>query len=258
MSGVLRISHGRLRRGRNVILPAAAFTMPAGVTIGVAGVNGSGKSTLFMALAGVLRPHRADLARVGGGSFEPVRVSYAPQQPALPEWLRVTDALRLFGIDGEAMAEGMPGLLLGEILRSRIAQLSGGQRQIAGVAAALGMASSVVLLDEPFAALDMRRRRGLMDTLDTIRRQTPERTVIVSSQVAADLFELAAWLVVLSDRQYAFRGPRADLLQGDVDADALAFERRLFAVMDGAATRTDTSAAQFDTANPMDTERHDT
>lgn len=233
MSGVLRISHGPLKRGRNVILPAADFTVPAGVTLGVAGANGSGKSTLFMALAGVLRPHRADVRSGEGGSGVPVRVSYAPQQPALPEWLRVAEALRLFGIEGEVMAERFPALLLGDLLRARVSELSGGQRQIVGVAAALGAPSPVVLLDEPFAALDMRRRRGLIDVLEAIRFETPERTIVVSSQVAADLFELAAWLIVLSDRQYAFRGPRTELLQGDQDVDALVFERRLFAVMDG-------------------------
>lgn len=233
MSRVLHIRHEALKRGRNVILPAADYTIPTGVTLGVAGVNGSGKSTLFMALAGALRPNRAELTMLAGGSTEHARVSYAPQEPALPEWLRVAEALHLFGIDAEAMVERFPALLLGDLLRTRVSQLSGGQRQIVGVAAALGVSTPVVLLDEPFAALDMRRRRGLIDALEAIRHETPERTIVVSSQVAADLHELAAWVIVLSDRQYAFRGPRSELLQGNEDVDALVFERRLFAMMDG-------------------------
>ncbi|MGH7444034.1 MAG: ATP-binding cassette domain-containing protein, partial [Longimicrobiales bacterium] len=185
---------------------------------------------------------RAVIEAVSAGRMGHVRVSYAPQEPALPEWLRVGEALRLFGVDGAVLAERMPGLLLGEVLRARVSHLSGGQRQIVGVAAALAVPTDMVLLDEPFAALDMRRRRGLMDLLAAVRIEAPERTVVVASQVAADLFELATWLIVLSDRRYAFRGPRAELLQRDAHADALTFERRLFAVMDGAVTPSPTSA----------------
>ena len=215
MSGTLRLTHSTLRRGRTRVLEPGRLEFPAGAVIGVVGLNGAGKTTLLMSVAGVLTHHPAaiELERPGSGEriLDP-DVGYAPQHPAVPAWLTAGDTIRLLGAGIETLRTRAAGLAVDEFLGRRNRALSGGQRQALSLALALGSGAPLLVLDEPFAALDMRRRRGLMDDVLRLAASPEPPTLVLSAQSAGDLNELCSHYVVLGGGRYAFVGPRDVLL----------------------------------------------
>ncbi|HSJ07775.1 MAG TPA: ATP-binding cassette domain-containing protein [Longimicrobiales bacterium] len=221
----LRIRHGEVRRGGRPVLEAGVIDVPLPAAIAVVGINGSGKSSLFMTLADVLRGRaRSQISAAG----RPARVAWAPQLPALPGWLTVERTAALYGLDFRRLAATLPGLYLDELTGRRNRALSAGQRQALSIAIAIGMNASVLLLDEPFSALDYRRRLGALDILRARHAGRARSALLVSSQSAADLVGLCDHFVVLRDGRYAFNGPREQLTGGGRD-DGI--ERRLLALL---------------------------
>jgi ABC-2 type transport system ATP-binding protein len=213
----LRIRHGPIRRGHRSVLEAAHFEVPLPATIGIVGVNGSGKSSLFMALAGVL-PRRRGAAEVSVRSTS-AGVAYVPQSPVFPDWLVVEAIARLYATDFSDLQERMPALYLQELAGQRSGALSNGQRQALAIAIALGRAADITLMDEPFAALDFRRRIGALELLQQWRQDHPESAVLLASQASADLAGLCDHFLVLRDGRYAYRGPVGRLAAYDDDVE---------------------------------------
>ena len=214
-----------LRRGRRPVLAPAALAIPAGATVALVGANGAGKSTLLMAAAGVLGA-RAGGAALALGDSAPASIGWVPQRAAFPPWLRLPAALALLGVPPDALDVLGPVPTRAALARRRAGELSVGQAQALAVAAALHRDDPVVLLDEPFAGVDLARRARLRAMLAARRPRRPHDVVVLSSHVAADLDELCDWIVALRDGRVTFAGPRARLgpLRG------AAFERRLAAL----------------------------
>ena len=202
----LDITHDVVRRGSRAVLQPGRISVVGPAAIAVVGVNGSGKSSLFMHLSDMLRSGRRASILVGG---RPASLALVPQLPAMPGWLRVTAMTAAFGIGYDELSDSMPGLLLHEFARAYVHQLSIGQRQALAVALALGRRAHVTLLDEPFSALDFRRRLGALQLLrDHVARGG---SVVLSSQSAADLAGVCSHFVVIRDGRYVFNGPAATL-----------------------------------------------
>jgi ABC-type multidrug transport system ATPase subunit len=149
-----------------------------------------------------------------------------PQVPALPGWLRVEHVAELCGLSFAALVDGMPGLHLADMARQKAAALSVGQKQVLAIALALGREADVTILDEPFSALDFRRRLGALDLL----RQSAQagRAVVLSSQSAADLVDLCARFIVIRDGRYVFNGTRTELAGNANDREV---EQRLLQLL---------------------------
>jgi ABC-2 type transport system ATP-binding protein len=203
----LDIAHGVIRRGRRAVLQPGRIHADLPAAVAVVGVNGSGKSSLFLHLSDTLHAGRGDRTiRVAG---RPASIATVPQLPALPAWLHVTRLSRAFGLEFAALAASMPGLLLHEFAHRRVHQLSLGQRQALAVALALGRGADVTLLDEPFSALDFRRRVAALQLMrDHVHGG---RSILLSSQSAADLAGVCDHYVVIRDGRYIFNGPVAAL-----------------------------------------------
>lgn len=215
----LEISHGVVRRGRRTVLEAGHIATAA-AGIAMVGINGSGKSSLFMHLADALLTSRHGSTIMLHGRA--ASLAYVPQIPALPDWLRVEAVAQLYGLDPGALIDAMPELHLHEVSRTRAGALSLGQKQALCIALALGRNADVTMLDEPFSALDFRRRIGAVTLLR--RRLESGGCILLSSQSVSDLTGLCAHYVVIRDGRYVFNGSREDL---DGSGDEGRFERAL-------------------------------
>lgn len=215
----LDIRHDAIRRAGRTVLEAGAITVAAPAALAVVGINGSGKSSLFMQLTDTLASRGSAAVTLEGRR---ATLAYVPQSPGLPGWLRTERIADMYGLSFDALVEGMPNLHLAEIAGLRASTLSLGQRQALVIALALGSDADVTFLDEPFSALDFRRRLGTMDLLR--ERRDAGRGIVLSSQAATDLIELCTRFVVLRDGRYIFNGRRSDL---GADADVREVELRL-------------------------------
>ncbi|NCB63063.1 MAG: ATP-binding cassette domain-containing protein [Clostridia bacterium] len=140
--------------------PAVAglsFTVEEGGLLAVAGPSGCGKTTLLSALAGILPPASGEL-RFGGEVLDPKRlpIGFIPQSYGLLPWKTVRENILLFTPkDAEGGLVSLCARLgLGGLLDRWPRQLSGGQAQRVALARALVRKPRLLLMDEPFAALD--------------------------------------------------------------------------------------------------------
>jgi NitT/TauT family transport system ATP-binding protein len=199
--------------------------------VALIGPNGSGKSTLLRVVAGLLPPDRGTAAIDGRRVDGPdARVGLVFQEPRLLAW-RTTAAnigypLELAGVARERRQARVAALLETVGLRAAASQvpsqLSGGMRQRAALARTLAMEPQVLLLDEPFSALDELTRERLNLELLAIAARTSTTIVLVTHSVQEAIF-LADRVVVLSARpgrvvaDIAVTLPRPRSL-GDLDA----------------------------------------
>jgi ABC-2 type transport system ATP-binding protein len=203
----LLVRFGALRRGRRRVLGAGELRLPLGASVALVGANGAGKTTLLMAVAGVLTP-RGGRATVEGPAGPLRTTGYVPQRPAFPAWLPLREVLRLHDAPTAALDVLGPPAAQDALLARRAGELSGGQTQALAAAIVLHRRDPLVLLDEPFAGVDLARRTALQTLVAERRRRQPATVIVLSSHVAADLDALCDWVVVLRARRCVFAGPR--------------------------------------------------
>lgn len=160
--------------GEEAIVDGVDWAIPRGAFHCLVGRSGSGKTTLLKLAAGLLVPRRG-LVRIGGVALDGPgpRIGFVFQQSTLLDWLTVLDnvllPLSLKRSVGEADRETARALLdrvgLSAFAARHPAQLSGGQQSRVAVARALITQPDLLLLDEPFAALDALTREELQDDL---------------------------------------------------------------------------------------------
>lgn len=219
----LVIRHGAVRRGTRTVLQAARISLEMPAALALIGINGCGKSSLFMQLTDTLSTRGCAAVMIDGRQAS---LACVPQVPALPGWLR-TDALAaMYGLRFESLVERMPGLYLSEVAGQKASTLSTGQRQALAIALAIGRCADVTLLDEPFSALDFRRRLGTLELLRNHRREG--RAIVLSSQSATDLIELCDRFIVIREGRYVFDGRRQDLATDGGDREV---EQRLLRIL---------------------------
>ncbi|WP_448576550.1 ABC transporter ATP-binding protein [Thermomicrobium sp.] len=158
-------TYGHGRRAR-AVLAGVSGTVPLGAVTVLLGPSGAGKSTLLRLLAGLEAPSTG-IVRYGAG-IEPHRdVRLVFQEPNLLPWLTVAENVTLglrFALNRGRASPGLVAELLDRLGLSELAEaypetLSGGQAQRVNLARALATRPRLVLLDEPFAALDPLTRR---------------------------------------------------------------------------------------------------
>ena len=193
---------------RLVALDGIAFDVPAASMTSIVGPNGSGKSTLLRLIGGLLAPDSGHIS-VGGrmvtGPGPHIGICF--QEPRLLPWRGVLDnialPMELAGVPADerrARARELIDLVgLAGFDQARPHQLSGGMRQRAALARALALRPSVLLLDEPFSALDALTRERLDEELQALWAQTATTIVLVTHDIPEACF-LADRVLVLSAR----------------------------------------------------------
>ena len=196
-----------VEKGEVRILDGVDLEVSPGEFVAVIGPSGAGKSTLLGLLAGLEAPTEGVVEKDGSPLVCPGLVSYMPQTDLLLPWRsvvanvalgleatgvsrvkareRAAEALERFGLAG---FEGAPPWALSGGMRSRVALLR---------TALLGR--DVLLLDEPFGALDALTRRGLQEWLLGVRDELAATIILVTHDVDEAIL-LADRIVVLSER----------------------------------------------------------
>ncbi len=202
-----------------VALERVSFRVPEGQVVAVVGPNGSGKSTLLRLISGLLPPDEGSVMVQGTPVHGPdLRVGLAFQEPRLLPWRTVLDNVA-FPLELAGWERGRREARARELLervgvagfeRAHPAQLSGGLSQRVGIARALALDPPVLLLDEPFSALDSLTRDRLNLELLRLWETTGSTVVLVTHSIPEAVF-LADRVLVLS--------PRPGRLLAGVDVD---------------------------------------
>lgn len=187
--------------GRSPIGPVDLEIAP-GEIIALVGASGAGKSTLLRVLAGLERAAGGTLAVAAGKG----RIGFVFQNPTLMPWAairaNVALPLELAGCDrveaGRQAAAALAAVGLGDRLTARPRQLSGGMAMRASLARAVVTRPELLLLDEPFAALDSVTRRRLIEDLHRLwSRQSPRPAMVFVTHDVEEAVYLAHRAVVL-------------------------------------------------------------
>ena len=208
----LQINDVSKRHGDVEALAGVSLSIEAGECVALVGESGSGKTTLLRCINRLHEPDSGAIL-IGGRdtrSVNPVilrrSIGYVPQDGGiLPHWtvarnvalvpvltempdseMRATRALEAVGFDAAVMGKRWPH------------ELSGGQRQRVAMARALAAGQKLLLLDEPFGALDAITRSELQRQLRTIRERERPTTVLVTHDLR-EAFFLADRIAVLRE-----------------------------------------------------------
>jgi NitT/TauT family transport system ATP-binding protein len=190
-------------RGRDALLAldGVSFSADRGAFVSILGASGCGKSTLLSLIAGL------DPITSGGIDTNGHRVALMFQEPALFPWLTVTGnveiALRMRAVPRDqrrpAAAHLLETVRLGGFEHKRPHELSGGMRQRVALARALAQDAEVLLMDEPFGALDAMTRDLLHDELERIWRERSLTVLFVTHNVR-EAVRLGDRVILMSSR----------------------------------------------------------
>ena len=231
-----------------------SFTVPGGAFVAIVGPSGCGKSTLLNIVAGLMPPSSGTV-RVGGDTLTGLNrhATYMFQQDALLPWKTVRDNVALgLTLAGAARAEAqsradawLERVGLADFASHYPAQLSGGMRKRAAMAQNWILDRGIVLMDEPFSALDVHTRQRMETELLALwEGRSPERlalrkTVVFVTHDLEEAIALADEVVILSagpaarvvaQHHVALARPR-DLMELRTTPEFVDLYRRIWAVL---------------------------
>ena len=204
----------------------------AGETIAVLGPNGAGKTTLFRTLIGALGALSGRVAWPGGDAVAlsagelAACVAFVPQQTATGLEFSVEDYALLGRVarkgwlsrpgdsDRAIVAEALDRLGLLPLARRTLGQISGGERQLAGLARALAQQASVLILDEPVASLDLANQERVLAQIASLT--ATGLAVLFSTHQPEHAQRLASQVLVVDGSASAQYGPPDAILTGPV------------------------------------------
>ena len=219
---IKHVTHAyRTPKGPLAVLNDLTLEIPQGSFCAVVGPSGCGKSTLTRLIAGLMKPDAGEVWLHGEKVKGPRKtVGMAFQNPVMLEWRTILDnvilpleivAASMPRRDKEARARELLALVgLEGFEDKRPSELSGGMRQRASLCRAIVHKPDVLILDEPFGALDAFTREDLWQTMHSLRAQEPFTALLITHDLRESIF-LADEVIVLSGRpataQYRMQVP---------------------------------------------------
>lgn len=194
--------------GETQALDGISLDVAAGEFVSLIGQSGCGKSTLLSIVAGILEPSSGSVRVDGKPVTGPTqRIGYMLQQDYLYEWRTILDNAVLGAqIQRRNMKEARERAAhllhkcgMGDFLHHYPRQLSGGMRQRVALARTLVTEPDVVLLDEPFSALDSQTRLAIADEVVDVLRSEGKSVVLVTHDIG-EAISMTDRVVVLSRR----------------------------------------------------------
>lgn len=194
--------------GETPALSNISFTVTTGEFLAVVGPSGCGKSTLLSLLSGLLEPEKGSVLIDG----VPIResgasIGYMLQKDHLFEWRTIYGNVSL-GLEIQKKLDDSARTHLTEMLNTyglsgfesaHPSELSGGMRQRAALIRTLALKPDLLLLDEPFSALDYQTRLSVCDDISSIIRYTGKTAILITHDLA-EAISVADRIVVLSSR----------------------------------------------------------
>lgn len=194
--------------GETEALDGISFKVAPGEFVAIIGQSGCGKSTLLSLISGILKPTGGAVLVDGKPVTGPTpRVGYMLQQDYLFEWRTILEntvlGAEIQGADLLKAKERARQLLtrygLGQFLHHLPRQLSGGMRQRVALARTLCTEPDIVLLDEPFSALNSQTRIALADEVTEILRREGKTAILVTHDIG-EAISMSERVIVLSRR----------------------------------------------------------
>ena len=194
--------------GETPALRGISFSLGKGEFVAIVGPSGCGKSTLLSLIAGLLTPEDGTIKINGKTQKESTtNVGYMLQHDELFEWRNIYHNV-LLGLEVQHMmtakakqkaSDLLENYGLGSFKNARPSELSGGMRQRAALIRTLVMDPEILLLDEPFSALDYQTRLNVGDDIGQIIRKERKSALLVTHDLS-EAISLADRVIILTKR----------------------------------------------------------
>ena len=194
--------------GETQALSDISFSLGKGEFIAIVGPSGCGKSTLLSLVAGLLTPSKGTIKINGKNQIESTtNIGYMLQHDELFEWRNIYHNV-LLGLEVQHMmtaktrqraSDLLDNYGLGNFKSSRPSELSGGMRQRVALIRTLVLDPDILLLDEPFSALDYQTRLNVSDDIGQIIRREGKSALLVTHDLS-EAISLADRVIILTKR----------------------------------------------------------
>jgi len=235
MNPLVEVRNLLVKRGSHTALQLEHFAIQNGEVLAVVGPNGAGKSTLLLTLARLLKPERGEIqfngqqASTESDTDYRRRIALVMQDPLLFDtsvFDNVASGLKFRGIHKDEIRNKVPLWLerlgVSHLAKRRANQLSGGEAQRVSLARALILEPQLLLLDEPFSALDPPTRSRLLDDLGILLKETSTTTIFVTHDLP-EAAQLAARIAVIIGNRLRQVSTPDDVFNSPADEDVSRF-----------------------------------
>lgn len=232
MNKVIEIRDCSAAYGENKVLDRVSLVVEKGEFVVMIGPSGCGKTTLLKMMNGLVVPSEGEVA-VNGERLEECnlsamrrRIGYAVQGARLFPHMTVEDNIcyvpglekKMLPEEKKMLTEKMMELvqLPRELKRRFPRQLSGGQKQRVGIARAMAANPDILLMDEPFGAVDEITRRGLQEELSALQKKTGITIVFITHDIG-EAFRLGSRILVMKEGGIWQEGTKEELQRNPRD-----------------------------------------
>ena len=225
---VVHLKKVSLSFGKRQVLDDISFKVQSGQVLGLLGPNGVGKSTIFNLITGLIKPNYGSINfnNINATNY-PIyertikfRIGFCPQYGGFFSDLTLIDNLKCVGEilikDDRQRNERINQLIskfeLDAVRDIKVKFLSGGQRKKCVIALALLGDPEIILLDEPYSALDLLTVKMLQEIIVNLQTENPKIAILICDHAARDILAVADSSIILSNGKIIAQGTPSELM----------------------------------------------